>query len=66
MKMPIIRKVVEIGSVSRAIVLPKSWLDYYKRETGEEITHVAIEVNGKLLVRPYIKDNSFPQKAKNF
>ena len=47
--MPIIRKIFRI-STSRAITLPKSWMDYLERECGREIREVAIEVNRKLVI----------------
>jgi len=37
---------------SRAICLPKSWLEYFEKETGEEIAEVAIEVDRVLTISP--------------
>jgi hypothetical protein len=42
--MPIIRKVMDLRT-SRAICLPKSWLEYFEKESGQEINEVAIEVD---------------------
>lgn len=61
--MPIIRKILDIGPVSKAIVLPKSWLEYYERETGEKIERVTIEVNKKLTIEPYLKRGQREKEA---
>ena len=61
MKMPIIRKVFEIGS-SRAITIPKSWFEYFEKESGAEIYEVAIEVNRVLIITPIFKEK---EKASN-
>ena len=53
--MPIIRKVLDVGPTSKAVVLPKSWLEFYENKTGQKILEVAIEVNGKLTITPYFK-----------
>lgn len=55
--MPIIRKVIQVGS-SRAVTIPKSWLEYLRKETGAEITEVAIEVNRVLKVSPILPAES--------
>lgn len=61
MKMPIIRKVIGVGR-SRAVTIPKTWLDYYERESGEIITEVAIEVNRVLTIKPILsKKEEAPQ-----
>jgi antitoxin component of MazEF toxin-antitoxin module len=52
--MPIIRKIRKTGD-SHSITLPKSWLDWIKRETGETPTEVAMEVNDILKVTPIIQ-----------
>lgn len=49
--MPITRKIIKLGD-SRSISLPKSWLDYHEKQTGEEIREVAIEVDDCLKVTP--------------
>jgi protein tyrosine/serine phosphatase len=49
--MPIVRKVMDLRT-SRAICLPKSWLEYFEKETGEEIAEVAIEVDRVLTISP--------------
>jgi hypothetical protein len=37
---------------SKAICLPKSWLDFFERETGQKITEVAVEVDRVLTISP--------------
>jgi hypothetical protein len=51
--MPMIRKIIQVGT-SKAISLPKSWLEFYERKTGQHITEVSIEINGKLIVQPIL------------
>jgi antitoxin component of MazEF toxin-antitoxin module len=52
--MPLIQKIIHVGT-SRAVTIPKTWLDYYEKENGQKIEEVAIEVNGKLTIRPLLK-----------
>lgn len=49
--MPIIRKVMQVGT-SKAITLPKGWLDYFEKETGFKISEVAIDIDRVLRVSP--------------
>jgi len=51
--MPIVRKIMDLRT-SRAICLPKSWLEFYEKESGHEITEVAIEVNRVLKIEPIL------------
>jgi antitoxin component of MazEF toxin-antitoxin module len=53
--MPIIRKIIQVGT-SKAVSLPKSWLEFYERKYGQCIKEVSIEVNGKLTIRPFLKE----------
>ncbi len=48
-----IKKLINSGG-SKAIYLPKDWLDYCEAEAGRRIDSVAIEVDGVLTIRPYI------------
>lgn len=61
--MPIIRKVVTVGD-SRGITIPKSWLDFYERETGEKIREVTIEVNKVLTVGPIFTKKDGQETSK--
>jgi hypothetical protein len=53
--MPMIRKITPSGH-SRTITLPSGWLDYHEREAGHKITEVSVEVDGDLVVRPYLRE----------
>jgi len=50
--MPIIRKVIDVGR-SKAVTIPKTWLEYHEREVGRKIEYVTIEVNRTLKIAPY-------------
>lgn len=39
---------------SKAVTIPKSWLELVERETGQKITEVAIEVDNALIVTPIL------------
>ena len=54
--MPLIQKVIQVGD-SRAVTIPKSWLAYYERQSGQSIKEVSVEVNDKLIIRPILKDD---------
>jgi len=60
--MPIIRKIFKIGS-SKAVCLPKDWIEYYEKETGTRIEAVAIEVNRILKIAPLIPKPSKPKES---
>lgn len=63
--MPIIRKILDVGPASKAVVLPKSWLEFYEQELGEEIESVTIEVNRKLTIEPYIRRHKEKETEEN-
>ena len=52
--MPLIRKIIAVGKTSKGVILPKSWLENFERETGKTIEHVTVEVNGVLTIQPII------------
>lgn len=51
--MPIIRKLLNLHS-SKGVVIPKGWLEYYRRIYGCEIDEVEIEVGDKLIISPIL------------
>jgi len=51
--MPIIRKIIQVGT-SKAVSLPKSWLELIEREAGKPVKEVAVEVNGVLIIKPIL------------
>jgi antitoxin component of MazEF toxin-antitoxin module len=59
--MPIIRKVLEVGN-SKAVTIPKSWFEFYEKETGQKISEVTIEVNRELKILPYAPKEKEPEK----
>ena len=61
--MPIIRKVIKAGPNSFAVTLPKTWLDLLERQTGEKITEVTLEVDGKITIEPLLHQSKIVQKA---
>jgi len=50
--LPLIRKIIDVGKTSKGVILPKSWLEYYEKETGKQIDSVAMEVNRVLTIKP--------------
>lgn len=62
--MPIIRKIVKIGH-SKAVFIPKTWLEYYEQEAGQKIEEVAVEVNKILKITPIIKRKSDRSNHEN-
>jgi hypothetical protein len=64
-KMPLIRKIVPCGKTSKGIILPKSWLIFYERQSGHHIKEVSIEVNGKLTIRPIFNLSEAETAEKN-
>ena len=55
MKMPIIRKVIRVGG-SKAVSIPKSWLEFLEKEHGVEIREVAVEVDRVLTIEPIVPE----------
>jgi antitoxin component of MazEF toxin-antitoxin module len=49
--LPIIRKLIKFNT-SKAICLPKSWLENAEQEAGQKIVAVALEVNGSITIMP--------------
>ena len=60
--MPLVRKIVAFGKSSRGIILPKSWLFYYEKQSGHKIEQVSIEVDGKLTIKPFFEEGSDASK----
>jgi hypothetical protein len=49
--MPLIQKIIQVGD-SKAITIPKSWLEFYERQTGESIKEVSVEITDRLVIFP--------------
>lgn len=60
--MPILRKVIAVGR-SKAVTIPKSWLEYYEKEKGEVVERVAIEVNEVLKISPFLSKTTKTEEA---
>jgi hypothetical protein len=57
--MPLVRKVIKVGS-SKAVTLPRDWIEYYEKKLGRPIEEVLIEVDEVLKIAPFI-----PEEADN-
>jgi hypothetical protein len=53
-KLPLIRKIIPIGKTSKAVIIPKSWLEFFEKECGQSIENVAVEVNRVLKITPIL------------
>jgi len=60
--MPIIRKIINFGTC-KAITLPISWLRFFEKELGTQIKYVAIEVDKKLIIEPYVSQVSQKERG---
>jgi antitoxin component of MazEF toxin-antitoxin module len=49
--MQIIRKLIQVGA-SKAVSLPKSWIESAERNAGGKITALALEVNDTIILQP--------------
>jgi hypothetical protein len=52
--MPLIRKIIDAGKTSRAVIIPSSWLRFYEEQEGKPIEFVAMEVNRILKIEPIL------------
>jgi len=43
------RKIIKVGETSFAVILPKSWLRYYKLTNKDEVTVLS---NGVITIKP--------------
>lgn len=56
--MPLVRKIIYTGRTSRAIIIPKGWIEYYEKQQGSPIDSVTIEVNRVLRIEPILTDKN--------
>ncbi len=54
--MPLIRRIVQYGKTSRGIILPASWLAFHEKKNGKKILKVGMEINGKIVIWPILKE----------
>lgn len=59
--MPIIRKVLQHGN-SKAVSIPKSWLEWIERQSGETVKELLIEVDGSLVIQPILSKTGDSEK----
>jgi phosphate uptake regulator len=52
---PLVRRIINVGKTSKGVILPKSWLDFLEKKHGV-IEAVTMEVNGRLTIRPILKE----------
>jgi len=62
--MPIIRKVIGVGKTSRAVILPKTWIEFFEKETGQKVNHVAMEVDKTITIFPYVNSEKTKEEAQ--
>ena len=55
--MPILRKIIQVGA-SRAVSLPKSWLENAEQESGKKIIAIAMEVDGSIILKPIFQEKN--------
>ncbi len=54
--MPIIRKILNVGD-SKAITIPKSWIQSAEENAGKKVVALALEVNRVITLEPvFAKD----------
>jgi len=53
--MPLIRKLINLRT-TKAVCLPKDWLDFLEKQHGVEVKEVGIEVDNVLTIIPIIPD----------
>ena len=59
--MPIIRKVMDLGTC-KAVTIPKSWLEFFEKELGQEIEFVCMEVDREIKILPYLQRKKASKK----
>lgn len=62
--MPLVRKVIDVGKTSKAVIIPKSWLEYHERKQGRVIDQVGIEVDDVLKIFPIFLKQIERDKAR--
>lgn len=63
--MSLIRKIINAGRTSRAVILPKSWLKFLEEQYGVPIDRVTIEVNKVLKIRAIINEKEETSKNED-
>jgi antitoxin component of MazEF toxin-antitoxin module len=53
---PLVRRIINLGKNSKGVILPKSWLEFYERQSRQSIKEVSMEVNGRLIIQPIFRE----------
>jgi hypothetical protein len=53
--MPLVRKVIKVGS-SKAVTLPKDWIEYHEKKLRRPIEEVLVEVDEVLKIAPFVPE----------
>jgi hypothetical protein len=61
-KTPILRKLINLRT-SKAICLPKSWLECAEQEAGKKIVAIALEVDRVITLQPVFEKKEITQEA---
>ena len=54
--MPLLRKIIAIGSFSKGITLPKDWIENAEKRAGKKMVFVELTVNTSITIKPYYED----------
>jgi len=53
--MPLIKRLISVGD-SRAVTIPKSYLQFHEKKNGKKISKVGMEINGKIVIWPILQE----------
>jgi antitoxin component of MazEF toxin-antitoxin module len=59
----LIRKIIQVGT-SKAVTIPKSWLEFFTKRNGQPINYVGMEINDKITIWPILKEWESSCEAK--
>ena len=63
--MPIIRKILNVGD-SKAITIPKSWIESAEENAGKKIIAIALEIDRVITLQPvFAKDEKKRKTLEN-
>lgn len=50
--MPLKRKLIKVGKDSRAVILPREWIEEYEDKCGSPIEYILMEVDNAITLVP--------------
>jgi antitoxin component of MazEF toxin-antitoxin module len=62
--MPIIRKILNVGD-SKAITIPKSWLESAEENAGKKIIAIALEVDRVITISPVFEKDHIKETPQD-